>query len=115
MRASSLAGQVLSIALEHARASGGGLIRLVRGRVAVFEALTLDALTLRFDALAKGTPAEGARLEFDIVRARVRCRACGEVFFPEHALPRCARCDATEVDAIDPTGLWVTGLEVDAT
>ncbi len=115
MLVSSLASQVLSIALEHARASGGGLIRLVRGRVAVFEALTADSLALHFDALARATPAEGARLEFDIVHARVRCRACGAVFYPEQASPTCPRCAAAEVDGVDPTGLWVTGLEVDAT
>lgn len=110
----SVARRVLSIALEHTRAGGGGEIRWVRGRVAEVDPLSLQALMLRFAELARGTPAEGARLEFDLVQARVRCRSCEAVFFSDCDGRRCLRCASEELEGADPTGLWVTALEVDA-
>lgn len=115
MRESTLARQVLSIALEHTGRNGGGRIRVVRGRVSETETLSREALVIHFESLARGTLAEGARLEFELVHARARCRACRAEYLPEHHVLLCPRCDSTDGEELDPTGLWVTGLEVGAT
>jgi hydrogenase nickel incorporation protein HypA/HybF len=110
MHESSLAREVLAIVL--AKAEGSPRVRAVYGKLAETESLSRDALELHFGALARGTAAEGARLEIALVHARARCRACGETWLPEHHVMLCPRCASAECDELDPTGLWVDRIEV---
>lgn len=110
MHESSLAREVLAIVL--AKAEGSHRVRAVHGRLVETESLSRVALEFHFGTLARGTMAEGARLEITLVHARARCRACGETWLPEHHVMLCPRCASTECDELDPTGLWIERIEV---
>lgn len=113
MHESSLARQILELALAAARRAGGGAVRGVRGRVAETEALSLEALELHFRAYARGTPAEAARLALALVHVEARCRACGAIYRPEHHVLLCARCGSTDGEELGETGLWIESIELD--
>lgn len=110
MHESSLAREVLAIVLS--KTEEGSRVRAIQGRLAETESLSREALEFHFNALARGTVAEGARLEITLVHARARCRACGETWLPEHHVMLCPRCASTECEELDPTGLWIERIEV---
>lgn len=113
MHESSLAKQLLGAVLEHARAAGARQVRVVRGWVAETEALSAQSLDFHFGAHARGTAAEGARLELRLTHVEARCRACGTRYSPEHHLLSCPSCGSSEGEELGKTGLGIETLEVD--
>lgn len=113
MHESSLAKQILDLSLDAARSSGGR-VRVVRGRVAETETLSGESIELHFRAHAKGTLAEDARLEFDLVHVEARCRNCSEAYRPEHHVLVCPACGSTEGEELGPTGLFLESVDVDS-
>lgn len=68
---------VLDVVLRHA---GGARVRSVRLTVGEWTGYVGDSIELFWQELARGTPAEGARLEFRFEPATLRCRRCGREF-----------------------------------
>lgn len=112
MHESTLARRVLELALSHA--TGHGRVIAVHGRVSETESLSREALALHFATLARGTLASGATLSLAVFHARARCRACEHVWQPEHHLLLCPACGAVDAEELDPTGLWIERVEVEA-
>jgi hydrogenase nickel incorporation protein HypA/HybF len=84
----------------------------VRGRVAETESLSGESIELHFRAHARGTPAAGARLELQLVHVEARCRACGEIYRPEHHVLLCPRCGSLDGEALGEAGLWIESIEL---
>jgi hydrogenase nickel incorporation protein HypA/HybF len=110
---SSLAKQLVKVVLERAAAAGARKVREVRGWVAETEALSAESLGFHFEAHARGTPAEGARLELRLVHVEARCGGCGTRYASEHHLLLCPRCGASDGEFLGPTGVGIETLEVD--
>ena len=55
---------------------------------------------------------EGARLELELVHVEARCRACGEIYRPEHHVLLCPRCGALDGEALGEAGLWLESIEL---
>jgi hydrogenase nickel incorporation protein HypA/HybF len=113
MHESSLAKQILDLSLAQAELAHGAAVRVVRGRVAETESLSKESLELHFRAHARGTAAEGARLEIELVHVRARCLGCGEIYLPEHHVLVCPHCEATEGEELDATGLSIASIDLD--
>ena len=63
-----------------------------------------EALQLAFEALARGTVAEGARLELVEIPTEAECRACSLHFAPaidDYVCPRCGEADVRFVAGND--------------
>jgi hydrogenase nickel incorporation protein HypA/HybF len=70
-----------------------------------------DAVRFCFDAVAAGTPAEGAALTITEPPGRGRCRTCGrESGFD--AGPAICACGAADVEVLGGAELIVTALEL---
>jgi hydrogenase nickel incorporation protein HypA/HybF len=113
MHESSLARRILSLSLAAAERSGGGRIRRVRGRIAETEALSPASIQLHFTACAHDTPAADAALVLSLVHVEARCRACAEVYVPEHHVLLCPRCGSTDGEELGETGLWLESVELE--
>lgn len=109
MHESSLARTLVGAVV--ARASGAR-VRVVRGWVAETESLSLESLAMHFAAHARGTVAEGARLDLEVQRVDARCRPCGTTFTPEHHVVLCPACGSTDAELLRATGLGLCALEV---
>jgi hydrogenase nickel incorporation protein HypA/HybF len=113
MHESSLAREVLKLALARAAESRAGRVRVVRGWISETESLSPDGIRFHFAAHARGTPAEGAELELRLIHVEARCDACRRVYTPEHHLLLCPHCGATGGELLGQTGLGIETLEVE--
>lgn len=114
MHESSLAKQILTAVLQSAEADGATRIHAVRGWVAETETLSQQSLGFHFAAHARGTAAEGARLDLRLIHVEARCGACAATYAPEHHMLLCPACGSTDGEFLGPTGLGIDSLEVDA-
>lgn len=113
MHEAALARQILTATLERASAARADRIRVVRGWVAESEALSPESLEFHFAAHARGTAAEGARLDLRLTRVDALCGGCGESFVPEHHALVCPTCGSPNVTLLGRTGLGIDTLDVD--
>jgi hydrogenase nickel incorporation protein HypA/HybF len=113
MHESSLARQIVQAVVDRAAREGARRVLAVRGWVAETESLSPDSLTLHFTAHARGTPAEGARLELRVEHIQARCNACAANYTPDHHVLLCPQCGATDAELLGTPGLGVDAIEVD--
>jgi hydrogenase nickel incorporation protein HypA/HybF len=112
MHETTLARDLLRVALEKATEAGAARVTAVRGWVAETETLAPESLQLHFEAHARGTAAEGARLELDVRHVAARCAGCSHEYLPEHHLLLCPECASTEAELLGEVGLGLTEVEV---
>ena len=105
----SLSGAVVNTVVKHA---DGRRVSVVSLRVGRLRQVVPDTLEFYFEFVARGTVCEGARLEQEIVEARLRCDACErewEIEIPAFRCPtlrrrarsRSSRGNEFEVESIE--------------
>jgi hydrogenase nickel incorporation protein HypA/HybF len=113
MHESSLARSVLDAVLRLAAEQGAERVLSVAGELSETEHLHSDAIQFHFDAHARGTLAEGARLALELVHVAARCRGCGARYLPEHHVTLCPECGSVEADLLGSPGLRLSSLEIE--
>jgi hydrogenase nickel incorporation protein HypA/HybF len=106
----SVASAVIDTAIRHA---DGRRVTAVQLRVGHLRQVVPDSLAFYFDHVAAGTLCEGARLEQEVVPARLLCEACEHEWELGEAMFRCPRCDATNVRIVAGNELEVESIEVE--
>ena len=76
----SIMQSALDQVLEKARQAGASRVHAIRLRIGVLSGVVPDALQFAFEALADGTPAQGAQLLIEDVPARFWCAVCSHEF-----------------------------------
>ena len=87
---------VLAVAAEH-RATR---IEKVIVEIGVMRLVVPEILETAFDLAAKGTMAEGARLEAREVPLQVKCRQCGRSYQAEFDNFLCPGCGKADIDIV---------------
>ncbi|MGZ4245884.1 MAG: hydrogenase maturation nickel metallochaperone HypA, partial [Solirubrobacteraceae bacterium] len=72
-----------------------------------------DTLAFYFEFVARGSVCEGARLEQEVVAARLRCRACAREWEIEIPAFRCPECGASDVEIASGNEFEVESIEVE--
>jgi hydrogenase nickel incorporation protein HypA/HybF len=109
----SVALSLVDAACERAAALGDVRIDAVYVRLGALSGVVKDALSFCFEAAAKGTAVEGARLEIEDVPATILCPRCSlerRLASIQHL--RCPICDEPAPDVIDGRELELAALEV---
>lgn len=88
-------------------------VKLVRLQVGVLGHAEPDALRFCFDAVTRGTVAEGARLEFEMVRGTGDCSGCGHHVPIAERFAACPLCGHDEVRMTNGDELRLSELEVE--
>jgi hydrogenase nickel incorporation protein HypA/HybF len=70
----------MAAVLDAVRAKGAQRVHRIVLRVGALSGAEPDALRFAFEVVARGTPAEDAVLDIDLVAARALCAACGVEF-----------------------------------
>ena len=86
----SLSGAIVNTVVKHA---DGRPVTVVNLRVGALRQVVPDTLEFYFGFVAHGTVCEGARLEQELIPARLRCAGCErewEIDFPDLPLPDAA-------------------------
>ena len=107
-----VAGEILDVALSEAKRYAGKKVTSIRLRVGVLRAIEPENLSFLFGHLARGTPAEGARLEIEEEPIRVECSACG-VSEVRSFTCECPRCKASGVSVTGGDSLSILSLDID--
>src|SRR5574341_1863852 len=72
----TIAENMCRIALSHASQQGAD--RITDLYVTVGDAASVEALEFHWGLVSKGTPAEGARLHFELIPTILQCNDCGQ-------------------------------------
>jgi hydrogenase nickel incorporation protein HypA/HybF len=103
----SVSSAVVDTVLKHA---AGRRVTVVSLRIGHLRQVVPDSLAFYFELVSRETLCEGARLEQEVVPARLRCEGCENEWDPEDAWFRCVRCggagaviagDELEVESIE--------------
>jgi hydrogenase nickel incorporation protein HypA/HybF len=97
-----IAEPLVQAALKAAKVTGGLPIQEVRVSIGRLRQVVPEALTFAFEALTKGTLAQGAALVWEEIPPRVRCRACAEIFQPaDDRIWICPNCAASDGELLE--------------
>ncbi|MGD2205133.1 MAG: hydrogenase maturation nickel metallochaperone HypA [Anaerolineae bacterium] len=110
----SVTQSTLDIALRHAKKAGAQRILAVNLVIGDLTGFVDDSIQFYFDFLTRDTPAEGARLNFERVAARVQCHACGAEYAPpDSRLWTCPECEALGGEIIAGREFSVASIEIE--
>lgn len=93
-----IAQGLLRTALDAAAKSDAVRVERIDLRIGALAGVVEDALTFAFEALAEGTPAEGARVVVEAVPVTCYCASCAREFTAPDCTYRCPRCQILSVD-----------------
>ena len=97
----SLSGAIVNTVEKHA---AGRPVSVVSMRIGALRQVVPDTLEFYFGFVSKGTVCEGARLEQELIAARLRCAECErewEIELPVFMCPGCGPSGRIEVAAGD--------------
>ena len=103
----------LSLALDQARQVGASQVHIIRLRIGILSGVVPDALEFAFEALAPGTPAEGAKLAIDHVPARFWCATCLREFQSDDMFAECPECHNLSGELRAGREMELASLEID--
>jgi len=106
----SLSGAIVNTAVKHA---AGRRVTVVSLRVGRLRQVVPDTLDFYFGFVAQGTVCEGARLEQELVPARVRCGPCEREWELDMPIFHCETCGGTDIEVLSGEEFEVESIEVE--
>jgi hydrogenase nickel incorporation protein HypA/HybF len=106
----SLSSAIVNTVVKHAR---GRRVVVVDLRVGKLRQVIPDTLEFYFEFAARGTVCEGARLEQEVIEARLGCDACGHEWEIEIPAFRCPECAGGNVEIVSGNEFEVEAIEVE--
>ena len=106
----SLTQSVVEICEQNA---GGRRVTAVVLEIGTLSGVEPDAMAFCFEACAKETLLDGARLVIEKVEARALCEGCGHEFVPRAYYDPCPSCGGFRVRLLAGEELRVKELEVE--
>jgi hydrogenase nickel incorporation protein HypA/HybF len=107
-----VANEILDVALSEANRQAAKKVTSIRLRVGVLRAIEPENLSFLFEHLARGTQAEGARLEIVEEPIRIECAACGVSETRSFTL-ECPRCKGSDVSLTGGDSLSILSLDIE--
>jgi hydrogenase nickel incorporation protein HypA/HybF len=109
----SVTQSVLDIALTHAERAGARRVLAIDLVIGDLASILDDSVQFYWEMIAKGTPAEGAKLRFTRLPLELRCTNCGRVFSPQADDYGCPACASNQVRVNQGEELRVESIEVE--
>jgi len=107
----SLAQSVLQIIEEHSKSAGFSRVSAVWLEIGALAGVEPDALRFCFDAVTRGSLAQGARLEIVEVPGSGWCPQCGDTVPMQERYTACPRCGGYQLRPTGGTQMRVRELE----
>ena len=109
----SLCEGVLEVLEDNARKQHYARVRTVWLEIGRFAGVEADAMRFCFDAVCRGTLAEGATLEIIELPGRAWCMQCGETVALDQRYDPCPHCGGYQLQPTGGDELRIKELEVD--
>ena len=106
----SVSSAIVDTAVRHA---GGRRVLSVRVRLGELRQVVPDSLAFWFEFVSRETLCEGARLEQEVVPARLRCAPCDAEWQIEQPSFRCPTCGGADVAVTSGEELEVESIEIE--
>ncbi len=113
MHEMSLAEGILQLLEDAARREGFGKVRTVFLEIGRLSSVQPEAMAFCFDAVVRGSLAEGARLEIIDVPGTGHCLDCGRDTELDEVYDPCQHCGAVPVQVTGGTVMRVKELDVE--
>ena len=113
MHEMSLAEGVLEVIEDSAKSNGFTQVKTVWLEIGELSGADAEAMRFCFDAVVKGTLAEGARLEIVATEGQGRCLTCGQTVHIQLRYDPCPLCGGYPVEPTGGLEMKVKELEVD--
>jgi hydrogenase nickel incorporation protein HypA/HybF len=88
-------------------------VTVVSLRVGRLRQVVPDTLEFYFEFVARDSVCEGARLEQEVIPARLRCRGCGREWEIEIPAFRCPTCAGSDVEVASGDEFEVESIEIE--
>lgn len=112
MHETSLCRRLLAQVLDIARSRDARAVTAITLRLGPLSRIDPGHLIDDFPLIARGTPAQDARIEIVTEQLRVHCPACGAESVTVAEQPCCGRCGNGEVRILNGAELLLTGVEL---
>jgi hydrogenase nickel incorporation protein HypA/HybF len=109
----SLVQSIVDLVAEEQCKQSFSRVRMIRLKVGALGHAEPDALRFCFDAVTRGTVADGARLEIDIIPGEGWCAMCRQTVPLAERFAACPVCDDGPVRLTAGDELRLSELEVD--
>jgi hydrogenase nickel incorporation protein HypA/HybF len=76
-----------------------------------FDAINDEALCFAFDAVSKGTPCEGVKLQIEHKPMQGRCKKCNESFVFDQNSIKCPGCGSEDFELLSAASLLLEEIE----
>jgi hydrogenase nickel incorporation protein HypA/HybF len=106
----SLSSAVVNTVVKHA---AGRRVTAVNLRIGRLRQVVPETLDFYFEFVARDTVCEGARLEMELVDARLRCTACDHSWDIEIPAFRCPACSGAQVEVASGNEFEVESIDVE--
>jgi len=104
---------MVDIVLEQAEREGAERVEAISLTIGELSGFVEESVQFYFGFLAKDTPAEGAKLNFNSVPARVRCCNCEQVFQLKEMDWSGPPCGQSDLEIISGKELYVESIEIE--
>jgi hydrogenase nickel incorporation protein HypA/HybF len=108
----ALSSAIVNTVAKHA---DGRRVTVVNLRVGRLRQVIPDTLEFYFEFVARDTVCEGARLEQEVIEARLRCNHCRLEWEIEIPAFRCPTCGGSDVEIASGNEFRVESIEVQST
>lgn len=105
--------QLLSTALRHAEQAGAGRITRLNLVVGELSSVVDDSVQFYWDFIAKGTIAEGARLDIRRAPGILACQGCGAELRIGQFEGQCPQCGGEQVRVISGDEFQLESIDVE--
>ncbi len=104
---------MINIALSEAQKAGASKILEIRLVIGDLSTIVDDSVQMYFDVMSEGTPAQGAKLVFNRVKAEFKCKSCGEVFVKPPKGFDCPKCGGLGTPTDRGKEFYIESLEIE--
>lgn len=84
--------QIIKIASNHCQEANATRVTKISLVVGEYSGFVGDSIQMYFDVISKDSLCEGARLEMEYIKPKLKCPACGEIFAKVPMSFACPQC-----------------------
>jgi hydrogenase nickel incorporation protein HypA/HybF len=112
MHEMSLCLSMIDLVNERVRAEGATRVLRIGVRIGALGHVEAQALAFCFDSAARGSPAEGARLEIENIPGQAWCFDCGHSIAMRSRADLCPDCGGSALRIDDGEQMRVSEIEI---
>jgi hydrogenase nickel incorporation protein HypA/HybF len=113
MHEGALTEDLFEHVLFHAQEANARRVTRVKVTIGALSDATPDSIEFYFNALAPGTIAEGAALEFDTAPGMAHCPACDKDVRIDDLYTACPECGGFPVTVTGGNGVYLSSIEIE--